>query len=326
MKTKQEGYYAKIMLFGEYSVMCNSMGLTIPYARFKGDLSFFNDEQYTDYDFAVSSNNNLKRYYIYLKDLIQNRKLGIDFNIEQLRQDIDDGLYFESSIPQGYGIGSSGALCAALYENYSENGARHKRFIGSNDILKLKEIFSLMESYFHGVSSGIDPLLCYIKFPLLIKSQSEIQMIGIPRNKFNEGGAIFLINTNRPGKTGPLVKIFFDNCKNNSFKELVYNELIPINNACIEALINGESTIFFHKLSLLSRFQFNHFQQMIPEEFNNTWATGLETGKYLLKLCGSGGGGFLLGITSNYEEARQLLNQQGINTILVYKSQKTISK
>ena len=33
-------------------------------------------------------------------------------------ESIKSGLYFESSIPIGYGIGSSGALVAALYEKY----------------------------------------------------------------------------------------------------------------------------------------------------------------------------------------------------------------
>jgi shikimate kinase len=41
-----------------------------------------------------------------------------DFDIDAFETDIEKSLYFESSIPQGYGVGSSGALVAALFEKY----------------------------------------------------------------------------------------------------------------------------------------------------------------------------------------------------------------
>jgi len=55
MNDKREVFYAKIMLFGEYSVICDSMGLTIPYAHFKGELSFINEDKYTDLEFAYAN-------------------------------------------------------------------------------------------------------------------------------------------------------------------------------------------------------------------------------------------------------------------------------
>ena len=87
------------------------------------------------------------------------------------------------------------------------------RHINSKQILKLRQLFSQMESFFHGVSSGIDPLNCYLKYPVLIKSKDELSMVGIPRNKHNKEGAIFLINTGKPGKTEPLVNLFSSNVK-----------------------------------------------------------------------------------------------------------------
>jgi len=210
MKAKQEQYYAKIMLFGEYGVICDSMGLTIPYAHFKGELNFINDEQYTEYEFALTSNKYLREYLTYIEDLTAKGVNIFKFDIEAYKRDLDAGLYFESTIPQGYGLGSSGALCAALYNTYAINGISQKRYLNSTDIAYLKEVFSQMESYFHGVSSGIDPLLCYVKYPLLIKSKTDIHTVGIPRNKLDNNGAIFLVNTGSPGKTEPLVKLFFE--------------------------------------------------------------------------------------------------------------------
>ena len=61
MIKKNETFYAKILLFGEYSIMCDSMALTVPYTHFKGELSFINDDKYTDLDFAAESNKSLAR-------------------------------------------------------------------------------------------------------------------------------------------------------------------------------------------------------------------------------------------------------------------------
>jgi len=38
----------------------------------------------------------------------------------------------------------------------------------------------------------------------------------------------------------------------------------------------------------------------------------LQTGLFNLKLCGSGGGGFLLGFTSKYYQTREYFNERGI--------------
>jgi mevalonate kinase len=35
--------------------------------------------------------------------------------LAELKNDVETGMYFDSSIPQGYGVGSSGALVAAIY-------------------------------------------------------------------------------------------------------------------------------------------------------------------------------------------------------------------
>ena len=59
---------------------------------------------------------------------------------------------------------------------------------------------------------------------------------------------------------------------------------------------------------------------MIPEAFRKIWQYGLETHSYYLKLCGSGGGGFLLGFTDDLEKARTELRNQDIEIIPVYKS------
>ncbi len=321
MKKKSNIFYAKILLFGEYSVICDSMGLTIPYTHFKGELSFINEDKYTDLDFAVQSNKMLEEYRKYLADLHAKNDLKCRFDLDAFTRDIEKGIYFESTIPQGYGLGSSGALVAALYDRYGVEAIPSSRNLSFEDMLKLKEIFSQLESYFHGTSSGLDPLNSYIKFPLHIKNKKEIQAVGIPRNKDDKEGAIFLINTGKSGKTGPLVNLFLDKCKEESYAQKVETEFIPLNNMSISSLIKGKIKDFFASLKNLSNYQLEYLRPMIPDPFLKIWEKGLESGDYYLKLCGSGGGGFLLGFTKDFNKVKKILGtENNLEVIPVYKN------
>lgn len=317
---KTEIFYAKIMLFGEYSVIWDSMGLTIPYTRFTGELSFINDEQYTEYEFAQESSKHLRDYLGFLKELQDSRDFPVKFDLARFERDINRGLYFESNIPQGYGIGSSGALVAAIYDQYVIRKGRTKHIYTSTEISKLKERFSRMESYFHGISSGLDPLLCYIRHPLLIRNKSLIETVSIPGDKFGKNSAIFLIDTGVLGKTGPLVNLFYEKCRDEQYMDLVQHVFIPANNGCIETFLAGSMKDFFRHLAELSSFQFLYLSEMIPEKMKPIWKAGLERDDYKLKLCGSGGGGFLLGISRDFETTRKYFKQEKMELIPVFKN------
>lgn len=316
-------FYAKILLFGEYSVIFNSMGLTIPYTHFTGHLSMPSEKKYTNLDFALRSNQDLQDYASYLKTLSASESEYFDMDFERFDRDLNHGLYFESNIPQGFGLGSSGALVVAIYEQYAKNAIPRSRQMDVKDILKLKEIFSKMESFFHGTSSGLDPLNCYVQFPLLIKDKDDIQVVNIPRNH-NENSAIFLINTGKPGKTEPLVNLFINNSKKPEYKEKIEKEFIPYTNASIRSLIEGDYNEFFDNLARLSKYEYNYLNPMIPEAYHDVWNFGNSSNAFHLKLCGSGGGGFLLGFAKNYDKAREELKRFNIEPITVY--QKSASK
>lgn len=316
---KKDGIFnAKILLFGEYSIMCDSMALTVPYTHFKGELSFIHEDKYTDQNFAEESNKSLAGFLDYLNKLKGNGELIADLDLQTLKKDVENGLYFESSIPQGFGIGSSGAMVAAIYDKYGREKLGGANELTKEEFKKLKEMFSQIESYFHGVSSGIDPLNSYMKNPLLIKPNAQIEPVGIPRD-FSKDGGIFLINTGKPGKTGPLVKLFFDKCKDAGFMDLVKTQMIPFTNGSIESLIKGDASNFFLNLKSLSKFLLAHLKPMIPAAFIDIWKQGLDSGAYYLKLCGSGGGGFLLGFTEDLDGTCKLLGRQDIEIIPVSK-------
>lgn len=139
-------FYSKILLFGEYGIIKDSKGLSIPYNFYKGALKI--DESKTVA--THGSNLSLKRFTDYLAQLQAENPNLVTFDIAALQQDVDKGLYFDSSIPQGYGVGSSGALVAAIYDKYAFDKITVLENLTREKLLQLKGIFSEMESFFHG--------------------------------------------------------------------------------------------------------------------------------------------------------------------------------
>ena len=311
MSTKEQSFHSKILLFGEYSIIQESMGLTLPYDIFTGKLTF-NEEP--EKHVRVTSNQDIRSYFNYLYELEKDEKLVVDLDLEQFKEDVDNGIHFDSSIPQGFGIGSSGALVAAIYDRYAINKLDIKSDLSKDSISALKKDFAQMESYFHGTSSGVDPLICYINLPLLIKSKEDIEPVKVV-TKNNGKGAIFLIDTGTPRKTEPLVKYYMERMEEGTFREFVDKQLKPFTNNCIQAFLHGDHETLFGYLTKLSAFQFKHFKPMIPSLFKRLWEKGLDSGGYYLKLCGAGGGGFILGFTQNFEQTQKELKDYKLELV-----------
>jgi mevalonate kinase len=54
---------------------------------------------------------------------------------------------------------------------------------------------------------------------------------------------------------------------------------------------------------------------MIPKKFHQLWASGIESNDYYLKLCGSGGGGYILGFTEDIDKARKALSDYKLEVV-----------
>ena len=302
-------FYAKILLFGEYGIIEDSQGLTLPYSFYKGTLKFSDNQS----DFEKKSNESLQKYSDYLANLELSKDFKID--VEAFKNDIEKGLFFDSNIPQGYGVGSSGALVAAIFEKYSFKKYKPEN-ISKTQLKDLKKVFGELESYFHGKSSGIDPLICYMNLPILIENRESVDKVSIPKEEAGKG-AIFLIDSGSIGETGPMVQIFFEKLKNEGFRKTLKEEFIKYNNACIDTFLNKEMTPFFKNLKNLSKWAYVHFKPMIPNNLYNAWKKGLDTNAYYLKLCGSGGGGYILGFAPDYAKADKML--EGFNKEVIYR-------
>lgn len=309
-------FYSKILLFGEYGIIKNSKGLAIPYNTYNGELKIPLCQESEKSSFVQKSNQVLKSYADYLEKLAHQNPDIIKIDLQQIRQDIASGMYFESSIPQGYGVGSSGALVAAIYEKYAIDKIMVSEDITREKMLKLKNIFSLMESFFHGKSSGLDPLNSYLKIPLLINSQNHIETTGIPSQTIGGKGALFLIDSEIVGETAPMVQIFMENMKNKGFRKMLKTEFSKYTDACIDCFLQGNFISLVSNMKKLSKIVLSNFKPMIPEKFHELWQKGIDSEDYFLKLCGSGGGGYILGVTKDFEKAKQSL--KGYKLEVVY--------
>lgn len=291
-------FYAKILLFGEYGIIKDSKGLSIPYNFYRGALKFSVDASH------MESHKNLKAFIEHLKTIDTEI---VCFDWTKLQSDIDNKLYFDSSIPQGYGVGSSGALVAAIYDQYALNKITVLENLTREKLQLLKTIFSAMESFFHGKSSGLDPLNSYLSLPILIHSKDNIEPTGIPFQNPEGKGAVFLIDSGIVGETAPMVSLFMKSMEQESFRQMMKEEFIRHTNQCVDDFLLGNLPSLFTNLKDLSKLVFQNFRPMIPKQFHSLWQKGLDTNDYYLKLCGSGGGGYILGFTRDIDKARKAL-------------------
>ena len=65
---------------------------------------------------------------------------------------------------------------------------------------------------------------------------------------------------------------------------------------------------------------------MIPEQFHGIWQKGIDTNDYYLKLCGSGGGGYILRFYPRFGKSKRIFKRLQIRSglpILKMLSRKT---
>jgi mevalonate kinase len=296
-------FYSKILLFGEYGIIRDSKGLSIPYNFYNGALK----KDANPSQEAILSNGHLRRFVTYLETLQKEQPDLVTFDLETLNNDVATGMYFDSSIPQGYGVGSSGALVAAIYDKYAQHKITVLENLTREKLLTLKTIFSQMESFFHGKSSGLDPLNSYLSIPILINSKDNIEATGIPTQSFDGKGAVFLLDSGIVGETAPMVNIFMENLKDKGFRTMLKNQFVKYTDACVENFLGGDMKSLFENTKQLSKVVLNNFKPMIPEQFHGIWQEGIDSNDYYLKLCGSGGGGYILGFTEDLERAKASL-------------------
>ena len=257
---------------------------------------------------GFESNASIRKFYDYLCD-------NDGFRILDLRRfgmELDAGLFFDSNIPLGYGVGSSGSLVAAIYDRY--------KLIEINDIPKLKDFLAKMESFFHGSSSGMDPLQCYLGKPFILSQRTTDngqQLTMLDDDFISDDIHIFLIDTNIKSPTAPLVEKFKESRKDSSYLDKFDNEYVPLVSKCIKSLIDKKDEVFYEHLSQLSKLQIELLSHTIPEETRNFFLADINKESFQVKLCGAGGGGFLLGFSNNTQKTNNFWAENNKHIIWV---------
>lgn len=281
MKMESKKYNGKVILFGEYSMIFGADALLVPYRDASAEWDFCSKNP--DYK-TISSNRSLNKFLSYLKE----NDFDDVLKLSSFEEDIKSGLYLKSDIPSGYGLGSSGALVAAVYDHYGK-----KKDLNP---LVLKSIFAKMENCFHSSSSGNDPLQCYFGQPFVISKDGFKLLYNdflIPEIN------VFLIDSGIKSKTGPLVS-YFKECRNDAkYMNIFENEYVPCVKRCIDTMIFGVTDAFFTVADELSDLQMRLFKPMIPESIMPLFAAARNDRRFCIKISGSGGGGFFIAFTKD---------------------------
>jgi mevalonate kinase len=304
-KTGFRAFRSKLLLFGEHIINTGAKGLAIPTGQFTGQFDFIKEEWNEE---AVTSNRAVQEL---AEHIIYSPELAALYNTNQLLTDLEHGLYFHSNIPQGFGMGSSGALVAALCEHY-----RNKP-IDKKDLTAVKHELALLESFFHGKSSGLDPLVSLLdKAVLLDKGEvKEAFDLTVTDKTFF---TVFLINTKKPRKTAPYVRLFLSKCKDEKFKNMLDESLVKANDICIKSFLKPGYSNFWKSLKLISQIHYDHLPEFTPEPYRQIWRQGLVNNEFYLKICGAGGGGFILGFCKKDVGIKNILSQYEVIELMQF--------
>jgi len=100
------------------------------------------------------------------------------------------------------------------------------------------------------------------------------------------------------------------------FEVFFENEFAVATNNSITNFLERKYEDFENNFIELSKKTFDNFQEMIPSNFKKLWTDGIENEDYYLKLCGSGGGGFLIGFTRDIDTIDQYFPKKNFEVLL----------
>lgn len=281
-------YPAKILLFGEHTVLRGGRGLAVPFPR--RSLRWVMgppDERLLD----------LARH---LTQAIPATLLAT----AALRTALQQGARLQGDIPTGYGLGSSGAVCAAIWDRFATPTGRQL----SHEALR--EQLATMERFFHGSSSGTDPLICFLNRPLTLGGGQPPTPVALPAQW---GDRFFLVDTGIHREAARFIQTFTRRYDTEAdFAARVAQEWTRPANRCIQALLAGDTAELMSAFVQLSTFQYENLPDFIPAYWQKHW----QGPAHQLKLCGAGGGGMLLGVLTRPAD-RAVVEQQLGNVIWV---------
>ncbi len=261
-------FSAKILLFGEYTVIRGGAALALPYRVHSGRWAA---------GAPVHDWGPLLRFVQTCPELL---------DVAALERDVSRGHGFLSDIPQGKGLGSSGALVAALYHAYGRNVPA--------DLDGVRACLARLEACYHGQSSGVDPLVSWVARPLLLRGQEAPAPVDLPLADWTSTRRWFLLDSGVARHSAPLIAVYRRKMEDEAFQGRM-RALAGMVEELVGAYRDFDEAHLGIGMEELSRLQWDVFQEMIPAPLRELWEQGLDERRFALKLCGAGGGGYFLG-------------------------------
>lgn len=260
----------KLLLLGEYTVLMGGEALAVPLRTFRGAWA----------DPAGAPDPALLAWASWLEELERRDALPWPMDIRGFGTYVRAGGRFHSDIPAGCGLGSSGALVAGLASRWS--------IANPGDLKALQAGLARLESFFHGNSSGLDPLVSYLGQAVHLDGSGEPQALGdLPLPP-----GLFLYDSGLSRRTAPLVARFRQKLEDSAYRRDLEDDLLPPLAEALQALFAGDFHAFGTAFQRISEAQSALFGEMIPDALRPLW-----TGSgHRMKLCGAGGGGYFLGL------------------------------
>lgn len=265
-------YSSKVLLFGEYTVLSGGQALAVPVKNLTA--TWRNTGRPDD-----SLNDIFYQWCNYLKENAPYISVG------RLKKDWEKGFRFVTDILTGYGVGSSGVLTAIVFDRYRKTEERL-------DIDTLKEQLGVMESFFHGQSSGLDPLVSYLDKPVVIAQgrAGEIRS----QIDFREW-EVYLLDSGQRRSTADLVPLFRQKMsEKGNFHSGIENVLKKHVSEIIRIILQDPTGDFSGLLKQISLFQWENMQWLIHDNIKQAWEKSLSDPHSAVKICGAGGGGYYL--------------------------------
>ena len=265
---------AKLLLFGEHTVLHGSSAYAVPLDRFgmrltlgarPGDPTPFAD---------------------WLADARRRPLVRASIDLDAWAREADR-LAVSSTIPQGYGLGSSGALVALVYRRYARGG-----------VADLRALLGELESFFHGSSSGLDPLVSCLAQPVRVTPDGRAEPVGrrCPALPLPDpGGGWFLLDSTRTRSGQEAIARFRESGRDEGWRHRVLEPLVSVVDGLVGLAAAGSTEGLTPKLAELSRLQLEGLEFLIPDAVAERWSRWLTEGVAYVKLCGAGGGGYFLG-------------------------------
>jgi len=265
--TAGKQFPSKLLIAGEFTVLTGGDALAIPFDQFKGVWGQLDEADKTLFPFGE---------YLRQAEFIDANRLIIDLN---------EGWQFLSNIPVGYGLGSSGALSAAIYHHY--------RNTTGQDLNLILNQLAFIEHYFHGKSSGFDPLISYKNqgFALLNHQLTSIPVVsGLQQIKTVP---LYLLDSGITRGHINSISWFYIELEKMQFREKI-KLLTEYNSALTQAWFHDRIEELPELFRMISLIEYEHFEPLITASIQSVWEKGLASHQYYIKLCGKGGGGYYL--------------------------------